>query len=221
MRATRKKNRATVPTLMTPALLAGLVGVVQGARHAFEPDHVTAVATVMVEAPSPRRGVFYAACWGLGHAAMLLIVSGALVVLRVELPETLTTALELCVGAMLVYLGLRTFTRPAGDPHRDPNASLVVRGRRPFAIGIMHGLAGSGALATLIALGSPTVASGLTCIALYAVGTVIGMVALAALAGPLLARAGRLPKIASNVVRVAGVASIIVGVAWVARTLAL
>lgn len=209
---------------MTPVLLAGLVGVVQGARHAFEPDHVTAVATVMVEAPSPRRGIFYAACWGLGHAAMLLLVAGALVVLRVELPGLLTTILELCVGAMLVYLGFRTLgdakKSALGHPVHDHTMPLSVRGRRPFAIGVMHGLAGSGALAALIAIGSPTIASGLGCLALYSFGTVVGMVALAAIAGPLLARAGRLPQIASSMARLAGVASIIVGVAWVARTLA-
>ncbi|HVH43784.1 MAG TPA: hypothetical protein VM925_15625 [Labilithrix sp.] len=208
---------------MTPALLAGLTGVVQGARHALEPDHVTAVATVMVEAPSPRRGMFYAACWGLGHASMLLFIAGPLVVLRVELPGPLTMLLEICVGAMLVYLGVRTLRdgrKPGGHPVHEHGAPLLLRGRRPFAIGVMHGLAGSGALAALIALGSPTIAAGLACLTLYAFGTVVGMVALAAAAGPVLARAGRLPKIATGIAQVAGVASIVVGVAWVARTLA-
>jgi threonine/homoserine/homoserine lactone efflux protein len=207
---------------MTPALLAGLTGVVQGARHALEPDHVTAVATVMVEAPSPRRGIFYAGCWGMGHAAMLLFVAGPLVVLRVELPGLLTTILELCVGVMLVYLGARTLrSHKAPKPaHDHASAPLHVRGRRPFAIGVMHGLAGSGALAALIALGAPTVATGLACLAFYAFGTVLGMVGLAAAAGPVLARAGRLPKVATVMTQVAGVASIVVGVAWAIRTLA-
>ena len=194
---------------------------VQGARHALEPDHVTAVATVMVEAPSPRRGIFYAACWGLGHASMLIFVAGPLVALRVELPGLLSTILELCVGAMLVYLGVRTLRGVGRTAVTEPAAApLHVRGRRPFAIGVMHGLAGSGALAALIALGAPTVASGLACLALYAFGTVIGMVALAAAAGPVLARAGRLPTIAPILARVAGAVSIVVGVVWVARTLA-
>ncbi len=205
---------------MTPALLAGLTGVVQGARHALEPDHVTAVATVMVEAPSPRRGIFYAACWGLGHAAMLIFVAGPLVALRVELPDLLSTILEVCVGAMLVYLGVRTLrgvrTPAAAASHAAP---LHVRGRRPFVIGVMHGLAGSGALAALIALGSPTVTAGLACLALYAFGTVFGMVALAVAAGPVLAKAGRLPKVAPILSQVAGAVSIVVGVVWVARTL--
>ncbi|MBX3213027.1 MAG: hypothetical protein KF850_13400 [Labilithrix sp.] len=207
---------------MGPALLAGLTGVIQGARHALEPDHVTAVATVMVEAPSPRRGIFYAACWGLGHASMLVVVAGPLVILRVEVPDLLTTVLEVCVGAMLVYLGVRTLRahRAAPPPAASASQPLLVRGRRPFVIGVMHGLAGSGALAALIALGAPTIATGIASLTLYAVGTVVGMVALAAAAGPVLARAGRLPKVASVIAQVAGVASILVGVAWVARTLA-
>lgn len=207
---------------MTPALLAGLTGVIQGARHALEPDHVTAVATVMVEAPTPRRGIFYAACWGLGHAAMLVLVAGPLVLLQVELPGQFTTILEVCVGLMLVYLGVRTLrdARGGAAPLVDPSAPLLVRGRRPFIIGVMHGLAGSGALAALIALGSPSVYAGLASLSLYAIGTVVGMVALAALAGPLLARAGKLPRIAVAITRVAGVASIVVGVVWVAQTIA-
>lgn len=193
----------------------------QGARHALEPDHVTAVATVMVEAPSPRRGIFYAACWGLGHASMLSFVAGPLVLFRVEVPDFLTTILELAVGAMLVWLGVRTLRHARKpEPAVERSAPLHVRARRPFAIGVMHGLAGSGALAALIALGSPTNAAALASIALYAFGTVIGMVALAALAGPVLARAGNLPRVATTITHAAGVASIVVGVAWAVRTLA-
>jgi high-affinity nickel-transport protein len=97
--------------------------------------------------------------------------------------------------------------------------SVVARGGRPFAIGVVHGLAGSGALAALIALGASTRAAGLFCLALYAFGTVVGMVGLAALAGPMLARAGRLPRLASVIVPIAGAASVGVGIVWTVRTL--
>jgi hypothetical protein len=83
----------------------------------------------------------------------------------------------------------------------------------------MHGLAGSGALATLIALGTPTVLTGLACIGLYAIGTILGMIGLAALAGPVLARAGKMPAVAGTIVQIAGIASIGVGIAWTVRTL--
>lgn len=203
---------------MTPAVLAGFTGVLQGARHALEPDHVTAVATVMVESPSPRRGMFYAGCWGLGHASMLLLVAGPLVAMRVHLPEPVTGALELAVGAMLVYLGVRSLRGREVHAHRH-DGPVLERGRRPFAIGLVHGLAGSGALAALIALGAPSVATGLACLALYAFGTVVGMVGLAAVAGPVLVRAGRLPALARWLIPAAGVASIGMGALWILLTL--
>jgi hypothetical protein len=204
---------------MVPALLAGLTGVVQGARHALEPDHVTAVATLMVEAPSPRRGIFYATCWGMGHAAMLILVAGPLVVMRVELPQALSVGLELAVGAMLVFLGVRAL-RPRPVSPTATVAPLLVRGRRPFAIGVMHGLAGSGALAALIALSTPIMSVGLASLVLYALGTVLGMMALATVAGPILAKIERLPALTTSISRIAGGLSVAVGLAWVVRTLA-
>jgi hypothetical protein len=198
---------------VSPTVIAGLAGVLQGARHALEPDHVTAVATVMVEAPSPRRGIAYATFWGLGHASMLVLVAGPLLLLGLRVPERIAVVLELVVGAMLIYLGTRSVRpEPASRAPRHESA-------RPFAIGIVHGLAGSGALAGMLALAAPTVAAGLACLSLYAFGTILGMVALAAMASPLFAGASRLPGLARLLVRGTGALSIAMGVAWIGATL--
>jgi hypothetical protein len=196
---------------VSPTVIAGLAGVLQGARHALEPDHVTAVATVMVDAPSPRRGIAYAASWGLGHASILVVVVGSLLVLGLHVPARVAIALELVVGAMLVYLGARSF-RPARAHETVPTA-------RPFAIGIVHGLAGSGALTGMIALTAPSIAAGLTCLSLYAFGTILGMVALAAMASPIFVGASRLPQMARILVRGTGAASIAMGAVWIGATL--
>jgi threonine/homoserine/homoserine lactone efflux protein len=161
--------------------------------------------------------MFYAGCWGIGHATMLLFVAGPLVALRLELPSRVTTALELGASAMLIFLGARALD---ASPARAAVGTVLERGRRPFTIGVVHGLAGSGALAAVLALGAPTVAAGLASVALYAFGTVIGMVALAAAFGSALAHVVTAPKSARLLTRVAGVASIVVGVVWIARTLA-
>lgn len=226
---------------MSPAVLAGLLGIAQGMRHALEPDHVTAVATVMVRTPSPLRGMSYAASWGLGHASMLVLMGGALVALRIELPPTVAMGLEVVVGIMLVGLGLRALrdakrdavavsasARAAAEAssadvaaardHR-PRHSHAPLARAPFLIGLVHGLAGSSALAALVALTAPTGATALGCLALYGFGTTVGMVLLAAVVSPVLSRAGRLPRVAPMLVRIAGVTSIVVGVVWIARTL--
>jgi high-affinity nickel permease len=209
------------------ALLAAMTGVVQGARHALEPDHVTAVANVMVRAPSHRRGIFFAACWGLGHAAMLLAVAGPLVVLGLRLPESISTALELAVGVMLVGLGVQTLkrhrARRSPDEHvvtatASRGTALLQHGRRPFAIGVVHGLAGSGALAALVALTTPSAAAALACLALYALGTVVGMMGLAAAAGPLLGRV-QAEKAKGVLASASGYVSLAVGAVWIVRTL--
>lgn len=146
---------------------------------------------------------------------MLILVGGPLVALRVELPDALSTVFELCVGAMLIYLGVRGL-REARQKTTPGHGHDHARARRPFAIGMMHGLAGSGALAALMAIGSPSTTDAITCLALYAFGTVFGMVGLALLAGPLLARAGRFGP---ALCRVSAIVSIGVGVAWTIRTL--
>ena len=67
--------------------LAALVGLAQGMRHALEPDHVAAIATIVVGRVAARTSVAYAAAWGLGHGLVLVLVGGACASLGWALPE--------------------------------------------------------------------------------------------------------------------------------------
>src|SRR5439155_20914744 len=88
-----------------PAISLGLVfGFGQGVRHAFEPDHVVAVSTMMSRRTGVRARVGYAMAWGLGHAAILVVVGAVLMTLRAELPARLDAAFELAVALMLIAL---------------------------------------------------------------------------------------------------------------------
>jgi len=214
---------------LNSVVLIGLLGVAQGVRHALEPDHVTAVATVMVRTPSTKRGMAYAASWGLGHGAVLVVVGGVLVGLGARLPDSVSNMLELVVGAMLVFLGIRAVRdarkNEAGAlTPAPPSAASFATGlrqiRQPFMIGLVHGLAGSSALAAVVALSAATREHAIAGLILYAIGTTVGMLVLATLAGPLLARFAKKPGLANGIVRVAGVVSIAVGVVWSLKTLA-
>lgn len=92
---------------MTSAVLVGLFGAAQGFRHALEPDHVTAVATVLVRDRRPRRAIAYAAAWGAGHGAVLVLLGGALLAFRMKLSPAVESVFELFVALMLVGLGVR------------------------------------------------------------------------------------------------------------------
>src|SRR4029450_525795 len=87
---------------VTAATAWVLLGLLQGMRHALEPDHLVAVSTFAGEAPGPRGGLLLGAWWGLGHALALLLVGGMLALFRTTLPEQLATGFELLVSLMLL-----------------------------------------------------------------------------------------------------------------------
>lgn len=200
-----------------------LIGFLLGAKHAFESDHLAAVATLATGRQSVASTLRQGIAWGVGHTVTLLIVGGAVLAFGTAIPHRLEQALELCVGLMLVALGfdvIRRFARQrvhfhvhqhgGGRPHfhahshdrgtTDP-ARLpdVVRADRlprleldhadtphdhehlpirAFAVGTMHGLAGSAALVVL-SLGSvQSVTLGLGYIVLFGFGSIAGMAVL-------------------------------------------
>ena len=186
---------------MTALLWSAVVlGFVLGLRHALDPDHVIAVSTVVTAEPSWRRSSLIGSFWGLGHATSLLTVGGLIVLFRINITETAASRLEIIVSVMLVSLGLyairaaRAGFRLHAHSHKHDgqehvhlhthqahvapvhqHAHPLRFGLRPFAIGLVHGLAGSGALALLVMATAKTVTAGLAYMAALAVGTMVGM----------------------------------------------
>jgi hypothetical protein len=204
---------------------ACLLGFANGMRHALEPDHLAAVSTLVAGRRSAGASVRYAAAWGAGHAAMLVVAGGALALLRTKLPDLVSDGLELVVAVVLIGLGVRGLAQAAHarahahaelHAHVDGSRSLT---RLPFFVGLVHGLAGSGALAAIVIaqLASPAVALGF--IAIYAVGAAAGMATLAGVLGWPLARLARTPRLVPVLVGLSAAASLIVGVAWAAPIL--
>lgn len=225
---------------MFVALSACALGFASGVRHAFEPDHLAAVSALVAGERTPRASVRYAAAWGAGHASTLLLAGGALALLRTELSPIVTDALELVVAVLLVGLGVRGLMHAAraggeGAPfshshrghehtHQGARDHVHVSGwtlaRLPFVVGLVHGLAGSGALAALVASRLSSAAFGISFIALYGLGAAAGMSALAGVLGWPLAKLARSRRGAVWVVGVSAIVSLAVGVIWAAPILA-
>ncbi|HXN84203.1 MAG TPA: hypothetical protein VN883_17105 [Myxococcales bacterium] len=208
----------------------GVLGLLLGLRHAFEPDHLAAVATLTAERRSMRAGALLGATWGCGHTVSLLAGSIALAVVEGRVPRWMDNGLELVVAAMLMVLGARAMCRVAlarargaeppgaGDPLPHDAARLGWSSvRRPLLVGVVHGLAGSGALTALVMASLPSTGVRLAYVALFGIGSTVGMALLTAAASWPLARlaSGR------SAVAVAGVlsggASLGIG-AWSAAT---
>jgi high-affinity nickel-transport protein len=64
-------------------------------------------------------------------------------------------------------------------------------GRRPFVVGVVHGLAGSATLTLFVVSTIPSALVALTYVAVFGAGTVVGMTVMSALVGLPLALAAR------------------------------
>lgn len=216
---------------MSSSLAGVLLGLMVGLRHAFEPDHLTAMATLVTETRDARRGAALGALWGLGHTLSLIIVGVVLIAIGGLLPVRMAAAFELAVSGVLVVLGVRAVIRAWKEgllgpvrPHRHggpahlhagPSQHLHV-GRwtlawRPLAVGLVHGLAGSGALTALVFAELPTTAARLAYITVFGLGSIAGMAAASALVGASLERLQRGQR---WLLLGAGATSIVLGIVW-------
>lgn len=175
------------------------LGFVLGLRHALDTDHLAAVSTVLAQRPSLRASSMIGFSWGLGHTSVLLLVGAVVLMLRMPIPEPLALAAEFGVGAMLVCLGAMLGLRLVrerwhvhrhdhdGAPHVHLHSHALVEDHghihwwrdsvRPFCIGMAHGLAGSAALLLMVLSSARSVLEGLAYIALFGVGSILGMMA--------------------------------------------
>ncbi|HUS28980.1 MAG TPA: hypothetical protein VMZ53_10725 [Kofleriaceae bacterium] len=226
--------------------LAIILGLLVGARHAFEPDHLAAISTLVTSPRSPRSasistrsGLFLGLLWGLGHTIALLGVGVALVLAGGLLPTRIGNAFELAVAGMLVILGARAIVRGVrnkegrtgvhhhgGVAHAHAGAHDHVHlgdrayAWRPLTIGIVHGLAGSGALTALAFAELPTTSARIIYMLLFGIGSVAGMTLATGVTGTVLARLSRGDN-AQRVLAIAtGSVSCICGVLWALPLLA-
>lgn len=204
------------PAAASPPLLLGLA---LGLRHALDPDHLVAMSTLVSRERNPLRSSIVGGLWGAGHCLSLVTVGLVVVSARVPVPEPLSRVLEIAVGIMLIGLGLVSLfagpARRAALSRRAHDTSHRV-GRRPFYVGLVHGLAGSGALALVVLTTIRSPVAGLLYIAIFGLGAVGGMMAMSLVLSLPFALASASTGSATRVVtRVAAVSSVLFGIYYV------
>ncbi len=169
----------------TVSVLAVLtLGFFLGMRHATDADHVVAVSAIVMRERNLRAAAPIGVLWGIGHTVTVLLVGGAITLFGVVIPPRFGLALELCAALMLVTLGglniCNVLFNAAESSSRSSSGAHVHSQRpigsvRPLAVGVVHGLAGSAAIALLV-LGAINSAVWAACYLLvFSVGTVAGM----------------------------------------------
>lgn len=216
---------------MTPAAFIS-TALALGALHSFAPDHLAAVSVFASRRPSWRRAAGLGARWGVGHSLTVIGVGGALVLTGLQLPSRFAPAAERVVGVVLIALGALSLWRAArlhghwhthdgaphwhlhthahSDAHDHSHGALL-------GIGMLHGLAGTGALVVALPVAiAGSRATSLGFLLAFGLGTIASMSLFGAAAGWLFASTCRSAWLHRAAVAAAGVASAVIGVWWIA-----
>jgi ABC-type nickel/cobalt efflux system permease component RcnA len=183
-----------------PLVVALLIALVLGLRHASDPDHLVAVTSlVAVDGGDVRGAARLGAWWGAGHATALLVIGIPLILFKSEMPGWIEHWAETAVGVVILLLALRIVVKwvrgdfragrhphdlPGGSEthhhvrHRDQpqHAHRNVRTpRQALSIGVLHGLAGTGAVALLLIAALPGKVEAAAALAVFAPMSAVSM----------------------------------------------
>ena len=216
---------------MNQTLLTLLLGFFLGIKHAFDADHIIAVSTMVTEHKNPFKASLVGTFWGIGHTTTLFIVGIIVLLLKITIPENVSLSLEMIVGFVLVLLGIKAIREKQESlhmhvhthdqeshvhPHLHSNHNHWHKHYYSFAIGLIHGLAGSGVLMILVLSTINEIFQGVYYILLFGIGSIIGMTVISFFVGiPFIYSAKKFPYIEKYLRVVAGILSIVFGLSIV------
>ena len=138
--------------MLNPLLFDSLL---LGIHHSFEPDHMAAVSVLATEQKQGAgrlwRIIWRSSHWALGHSFTLIIFACLILLLKSSLSLQVATQVELCIGPLMIWLGLLAIRRNFQKRFPAPSSAAAPRGAlsRSFWVGMVHGLAGTGGACTI------------------------------------------------------------------------
>jgi hypothetical protein len=222
------------------------LGFLLGMQHALEADHIAAVSSIAARRIHVGDIVKHGLTWGLDHTLTLFAFAGAALLLGHAISEHFARPIETAVGIMLVGLGAHVLWRLWRDRvhfhkhgHGDGTVHIhahshagetVAHARvahvhahgfrwRALLVGLMHGMAGSAALLLLAVSQASSPAVGLGYVALFGIGSMVGMGALSTvIAVPLAVSARWLTRVNRCLQGAVGLITIAIGATTIYTT---
>ena len=221
-----------------PVLFVIGLGLILGMRHSTDADHIVALSTILSKQRSIKSAALIGSLWGVGHTMTIFAVGSLIILFGIQIPPRLGLSMEFSVAIMLIVLGLlnltgllqRISTRFGAYRLRNPLATAAApridaglfrnsvetfglyQCVRPLVIGLIHGLAGSAAVALLVltTIHNPLWAT--VYLLIFGLGTIIGMMLMTtAIAVPLTYSGKRFARLSGYLATTSGVVSVCFG----------
>jgi high-affinity nickel permease len=175
-------------------VIVAAVAILLGLRHATDPDHLTAVTTLIAGEGrnSQRKARSLGFVWGLGHATSLFVFGIPIVLARSYLPDAVQQGAETAVGVLIIGLAIRLLIRCRQGAFRNGPGHTHSHGRTPlqaYGIGLVHGMGGSAGVGVLLLAAIPDHVEALAALALFAFFTAVSMALASSTFGYALTRA--------------------------------
>lgn len=155
-----------------PLLFAAIVGF----SHAFEADHLVAVGNIVSKRDRMWLAIKDGVYWGLGHTSTILAIGLIIIVGRATFLDGYFGYFEALVGFMLVLLGVyRLYQYQRKRHHYDELIDLEDHHQLAYGVGLVHGLAGSGAMILLVMTKVQGSFDSLVYLLIFGIGSIAGM----------------------------------------------
>ncbi|MES2773968.1 MAG: urease accessory protein [Bacteroidota bacterium] len=178
------------------------VTIYAGFTHAFEADHLLAVSNIVSNRTRVKMAVKDGMYWGLGHTSTIFLIGILMILFKAAITPQYFKYFEALVGLMLIVLAiyrLQKYFRAkaivvhahghphAGETHSHVHVHLQKTDKHEhphslaYGVGLVHGLAGSGALIVVVMSQMKAPADGLIYLLIFGAGCIGGMVLAAGL----------------------------------------
>jgi len=216
-----------------------------GVRHAFDADHLAAIIAMVSHNDVARKPWFTGLMWGAGHATALLLIGLIFINIDSEIPQWTSHLFEFGAATVVMFLGVRLFSRAfradqihlhthnhGQKEHAHPHMHRTGHDQmaneesqhaihlQPYAVGVLHGLAGSAAMLLVLLSKVPDYRIAIAYVIVFSIGAAVAMVGMSvALAMPLLLDLGNRPVFSKIFRLLAGSASTAVGISLMGQVL--
>ncbi len=173
-----------------------LLTIYAGFTHAFEADHLLAVSNIVSKRNNMKLSIKDGIYWGLGHSSTIFIIGILMIFFKAGISPIYFQYFEAIVGAMLITLGIYRLIKffvtkkivihahghqhnGEGHKHLHVHLNKEEKHQHPhslaYGIGLVHGLAGSGALIVIVMSQMKGPVDGLVYLFIFGAGCIIGM----------------------------------------------